>query len=69
MIFIKNTNMTLNILISCMHQKDASIIKRSNVQSDVVVVNQCDHDSIEEYDFVNKKGRTCQRGHRCDFQR
>lgn len=48
MIFIKNTNMTLNILISCMHQKDASIIKRSNVQSDVVVVNQCDHDSIEE---------------------
>ena len=51
MIYIKNTNMTFNILISCMHQKDASIIKRSNIQSDVVVVNQCDHDSIEEYDF------------------
>lgn len=42
-----------------MHQKDAGILERSNVQSDVVVVNQCDHDSVEEFDFVNKKGRTC----------
>ena len=50
--------MTLNILISCMHQKDASIIERTGVQSDVVVVNQCDHDSIEEFDFINKKGET-----------
>lgn len=51
--------MTFNLLISCMHQKDASIIQRSNVQSDVVVVNQCDHDSVEEFDFLNKKGRIC----------
>lgn len=51
--------MTFNLLISCMYQKDASIIQRSNVQSDVVVVNQCDHNSVEEFDFVNKKGRTC----------
>lgn len=42
-----------------MHQKDTGIINKSNVQSDVVVVNQCDHDSIEEFDFVNKKGETC----------
>ena len=51
--------MTFNILISCMHEKDTSIIERSNVQSDVVVVNQCDLDSVEEFDFVNKKGKTC----------
>lgn len=51
--------MTFNLLISCMHQKNASILERSNVQSDVVVVNQCDHDSVDEFDFVNKKGRTC----------
>lgn len=51
--------MTFNLLISCMHQKDHGIIERSNVQSDVVVVNQCDQDSIEEFDFTNKKGRTC----------
>lgn len=51
--------MKVQLLISCMHEKDTSIIQRSNVQSDVVVVNQCDHDSIEEFDFVNKKGKTC----------
>ncbi len=51
--------MTFNVLISCMHEKDASIIQRSNVQSDVVVVNQCDHDQVEEFDFINKFGRVC----------
>lgn len=51
--------MTFNLLISCMHEKDTGIIERSNVQSDVVVVNQCDHDSIEEFDFINKSGRAC----------
>lgn len=51
--------MTFNLLISCMHQEDASIIERNNVQSDVVIVNQCDKDSIEEFDFLNKKGRKC----------
>ena len=40
-----------------MHQKDASIIERTGVQSDVVVINQCDHNSIEEFDFINKKGK------------
>lgn len=51
--------MKFQVLISCMHQKDASIIQRSNVQSDVVVVNQCDRDFIDEFDFVNYKGRKC----------
>lgn len=51
--------MKLIVLISCMHEKDYSIIERSNVQTDVVVVNQCDKDSIDEFDFKNKKGETC----------
>lgn len=51
--------MILNLLISCMHEKDHSIVERSNVQTDVVVVNQCDKDSVEEFDFKNKKGKTC----------
>lgn len=42
-----------------MHQKDAGIIKRSNVQTDVVVVNQCNKNSVEEFDFTNKIGETC----------
>lgn len=44
-------------LISCMHQKDASIIERTGVLSDVVVINQSNHYSIEEIDFGNKKGK------------
>lgn len=47
------------ILISCMHQNDHSIIYRSNVQNDVVVVNQCNKDQIEEFEFKNIKGVTC----------
>lgn len=50
--------MTLNILISCMHQ-NKSIIERGNVQSDVVVVNQCNEDKREEFKFLNKNGREC----------
>lgn len=46
-------------LISCMHQTDHSILQRSNVQTDVVVVNQCDCDKIEEFDFTNKFGEIC----------
>lgn len=50
--------MNFILLISCMHQHDKSILTKSNVQSDVVVVNQCDTDSVEEFDFVNKYGQT-----------
>lgn len=51
--------MTFNVLISCMHQNDTSIIKRSNIQSDVIVINQCNYDAVEEFDFINKKGHVC----------
>lgn len=61
--------MKLTLLIACMHEKDTSIIQRSNVQADVVVVNQCDHDSVEEFDFVNKKGKTCHAKFICTTER
>ncbi len=51
--------MTVNVLISCMHQTDHSIIERTNVQTDAIVVNQCDKDDVEEYDFENCKGIIC----------
>lgn len=51
--------MKLMVLISYMHRTDTGIISESNVQTDSVVVNQCDRDSIEDFDFKNKKGRTC----------
>ena len=40
-----------------MHQHDHSILEKSNVQSDCVVVNQCDRDETEEFDFINKFGQ------------
>lgn len=51
--------MTLCVMISCMHQQDMSIIERSNVQTNVVVINQCDKDNIERFEFTNKKGCKC----------
>ena len=51
--------MNVVLLISCMHQADTSIIDRTNVQSDVVIINQCDRNSIEEFDFINKIGQAC----------
>lgn len=51
--------MKIEVLISCMHQPDAGIIHRTNVQTDVVCINQCDRDSIEKFSFENKKGETC----------
>lgn len=49
--------MNLVVLISCMHEKDHSIIERTNVQTDVVVVNQCDEESEERYTFLDSKGK------------
>ena len=48
--------MKIEVLISCMHQKDGSIIQRSNIQSDVVVINQCDRDFTEEFVLKNRNG-------------
>ena len=51
--------MKLTVLISCMNQTDCSIVERSRVETDAVVVNQCGEDRVEEYDFTNRKGETC----------
>lgn len=42
-----------------MHEKDRTIVERSNIQTDVVIVNQCEQDKIDEWDFVNKEGKKC----------
>lgn len=47
------------VLISCMNQSDTGIIKRSRIETDVVVVNQCNEDSVNEFDFENAKGKKC----------
>lgn len=58
------------VLISCMYQTDKSILNTLNVQSDFVVVNQCDIDSIEHFEYKTQGGaiyhgtyiNTCERG-------
>ena len=51
--------MSVTVLISCMHQTDTSILKRTCVQTDAVVVNQCDEDSERYFFFINDAGREC----------
>lgn len=39
--------MKLEVLMSCMHQSGIDIAYRSNLQTDMVLVNQCDRESLE----------------------
>lgn len=45
------------ILLSCMYEKDKEIIKRSNIQSNCVIINQCDEDKKEQVKI--KDNKTC----------
>jgi glycosyltransferase involved in cell wall biosynthesis len=43
----------VEVLISAMHLYDTSIIKITNIQSDVVLINQCDIDEYKEVTYEN----------------
>ena len=45
------------ILLSCMYEKDKEIIKRSNIQSNCLIINQCDEDKKEQVKI--KDNKTC----------
>lgn len=49
----------VEVLISCMFQDGKEIIRRSNIQSDVLVINQCDENSEQRFQFENKRGEKC----------
>lgn len=51
--------MKLVVLLSCMHQNDRDIISRVNLQTDAVIINQCNEDSIDYVKFTNNKGVEC----------
>ena len=40
--------MKLDVLMSCMHQTDASLVHKSRLYGDVIVINQCDHTDYNE---------------------
>ena len=57
--------MKLEILMSCMYQKDNALIEKSQITGDVVVINQCDQDGYVEYKTEKGVARifsTTQRG-------
>lgn len=41
--------MTLQVLISTMNQTDYSLLDKMNIQSDAIVVNQCDRNDVESF--------------------
>lgn len=44
-------NYTLQVLISTMHQTDYSLLDKMNIQSDAIIVNQCDKNEINEFEY------------------
>lgn len=45
--------MSLEVLLSCMHQSDAALVHKSNLTGNCVVVNQCDREDYAEYATEN----------------
>lgn len=43
--------MRLQVLVSTMNQKDYSLLDRMNIQSDAIVINQCDRNKIEKFNY------------------
>lgn len=47
--------MRIQVLVSTMHQTDYSLLEKMNIQTDAIVVNQCDKNEIEEFEFNGHK--------------
>ena len=41
--------MRIQILVATMNLKDSSLVKKMNIKSDVIIGNQCDHNSVEDF--------------------
>ena len=49
--------MTLEVLVSCMHQEDGSLLERSRISGNAVVINQCNREDYQEYPAEHGTGR------------
>ncbi len=43
--------MRVQVLVAAMHQQDHSLLEKMNIQSDVIVGNQCDRNEIESFEW------------------
>jgi hypothetical protein len=48
---MKMSDLSLQVLVSTMHQTDHSLLDKMNIQTDAIVINQCDRNKIEEFDY------------------
>lgn len=47
--------MSLQVLVATMNQIDHSLLDKMNIQSDAIIVNQCDKNNIEEFFYKGNK--------------
>ena len=66
---MKNSDFKIVVLISCMHENDCQILTRSNIQTDAIVINQCDKDSFNEIEYTDTKNNIHAVKYICTTQR
>lgn len=47
--------MKIQVLVATMNQKDHSLLDKMNIQTDVIVGNQCEFDSVEKFEYNGKR--------------
>ena len=49
--------MNVQVLVSAMHQTDHTLPGKMNIQTDAIIINQCDRNEFEEFQFAGKSIR------------
>jgi len=47
--------MDLQILVSTMHQEDYSLVERMNIKTDAIIINQCEKNDVNEFNYNDRK--------------
>lgn len=53
----EETQMKVEVLVSTMFQKNNEILNNMNINTDAIIVNQCNENKIEEFSFKNRRIR------------
>jgi len=43
--------MNVQVLVSAMHQTDHTLLEKMNIQTDAIIINQCDKNEFEEFQY------------------
>lgn len=57
--------MRVEVLVSTMYQDDHSLLEKMNIQTDTIVINQCNNNEIEEFEYKGHNVKwisICERG-------